>query len=138
MKVSKNFVIQEFVDSQTYNKFKNRSIWFIDNRIFNIVQYLRDTFGSITINDWTFGNHNEWRGLRTIDSVYYNKYSQHSFGRAVDMIFKEVSADTVRNYILENEDKFREMGVGGLEKNVSWVHLDLRNVLDDKIFLFNK
>ena len=138
MKVSKDFILQEYIDRLTFAKYGDRSLWFIDARLFPIVQKLRDKFGTATINNWHTGGNRNWSGLRTKNSRYYSIYSQHSFGRAVDIIFKNATADEVRHYILQNEKLFKSMGVGAIENGVSWVHLDLRNTNNDKILIFNK
>jgi len=127
MKVSNNFNIEEFVDKDTYNKFKWDSIWFIDHRLIKIAQTLRNQFGSITINNWSSGGNRNWSGLRTKKSSYYTPYSQHSFGRAMDMIFNDFTADEIREEIKNNEEYWFGLGIRAIEKNVNWVHIDVRH-----------
>ena len=56
MKVSKNFILQEFVPKGMYEKYGDSCIWFIDNRIIEVAQFFRDRYGKpITINDWHKG-----------------------------------------------------------------------------------
>ena len=56
MKVSKDFVIEEFVPEEIYQQFGDKSIWFIDPKIIRIAQFFRDRYGlPITINDWHNG-----------------------------------------------------------------------------------
>ena len=42
MRVSKNFIIQEFVTPNIYQRWGNSSIWFVDRRVIDIAQYLKD------------------------------------------------------------------------------------------------
>lgn len=123
---SKHFKIQEFVDKKTYNKFGEFAYAFIDDRIISVLHRLReDIERPIIINDWSWGGKNQWRGLRTIDSEYYSKYSQHSFGRAVDFDVKGMDAKEVREYIKEHIHNYSE--IKGMEEDVNWVHIDVRN-----------
>ena len=125
--IGKNFTIQEFVDPDTYNKFGDKSIWFIDQTLLRIVQQLRDEFGPITINNWDSGGNRKWSGLRTNSSPYYKPYSQHSFGRAADLLFTDTSIDDVSKSILSREYDWKRMGLGGIELGKSWLHIDTRN-----------
>ena len=137
MKVSNNFNIEEFVDETTYNKFRSNSIWFIDPRVIKIAQALRNHFGAITINNWMSGGNREWSGLRTNKSSYYSSYSQHTFGRAIDMLFKDYTAAEIRYKIKENEHYWFELGIRAIEENVNWVHVDVRDTKLDHIKWFS-
>jgi len=134
--IGKNFVIQEFVDKATYERFGDKSEWFIDPRVFKIAQLVRDLFGPVTINNWHAGGPRQWSGLRTGNSKYYTTYSQHSFGRAIDMNFKDAEIKEVTKYILDNEFTFRKLGLGGIELDKTWLHLDVRN--SDELIKFYK
>ena len=134
--IGKNFILQEFVDKATYDRFGKKSEWFIDQRLFNISQVLRNKFGPMTINNWHSGGSRNWSGLRTNKSPYYKPYSQHSFGNAIDIIFKDVTAEEAAEYILNNETHFRTFGLGGIELGQSWLHIDVRN--SDKLIKFYK
>jgi hypothetical protein len=66
--------------------------------------------------------------LRTSESSHYSPTSQHSFGRAADLIFKDVTAEQVRQSMLKNRVKWNSIVPSiTLEKDVSWVHVDVRN-----------
>lgn len=125
--IGKHFRIEEFVDEETFSRFGNKSSWFIDQRIVDIADVLRDKFGPATINNWMWNGERKWSGYRSPSSRHYKKYSQHSNGRAVDMIFKDTTAKIVADYILSNESKFIAMGLGGIELGKSWLHIDVRN-----------
>ncbi len=127
---TKNFFsIKEFVDKQTYNKFGEKSIWFIDNDLIVQMNQLRQLFGrKITINTWAYGGNFQWRGFRTAGSPNFAKYSSHSFGRAVDFDVEGISARRARKQIIEwyKEGLLTSKSIN-LETEVSWVHLDIRN-----------
>jgi len=125
---AKHFIIQELVDPVTYNKFGERSWWFIDPDLIKIIDALREEFGSATINNWKWGGDRSWSGLRTSASPWYSTYSQHSFGRAADIIFKNHEAEEVRQAMIADPDKWLEIVPHiTLEEGVSWVHVDVRN-----------
>ena len=132
---SKHFAIHELVPQYIYSKYRDRAWKFIDSRLIETIDAIKEAFplGTITINNYFWGGNRNWSGLRTPKSDYYSETSQHSFGRAVDMIFSEYEADHIRKYIKKNPVKFPY--VKGLEEGVSWVHLDLRN--EDELVTFH-
>lgn len=125
----KYFKIEEFVDKSTYDKWGDKSIWFIDPTLLSLMVNLRELFGaSITINDWLWGGEFQYRGLRPSGTPYHRQYSQHSFGRAVDFDVAGYTAEEARVKIKE----WYSHGLLGtqdisLEEKVSWVHLDVRS-----------
>ncbi len=67
------------------------------------------------------------------------KYSQHKFGRGVDFQVKNHTPNQVRQYILDNESMFMEMGLTRLEDGrdaTTWVHLDLAWTGLDHVYVF--
>lgn len=124
----KHFKLYELVDNYSYHNVPHWKLWLaFDDRLLRTIDILRETIGvPITINDWKWGGTREWRGLRTRRSDVYSQFSQHSFGRAADMIFAGVSAAEVRRRI-------KKMGINvtceekikGVE--ITWVHVDVRN-----------
>lgn len=120
-----HFNIKELVDEKTYSARGEKAWALLDDRALKTLDILRDKFGSITVNDWSWGGPNQWRGLRTPDSKYYSTYSQHVHGKAFDCIFKEHTAEEVRTYIKEHRDEFPL--ITSMEDNVSWLHFDVRN-----------
>ena len=130
----KHFGIKELVSEGTYNKRGEKAWQLLDERVLRTADFLREKYGSITINDWSWGGTNHWRGLRTPDSKYYSTYSQHSFGRALDLIFKETTAEQVRQDIRDTPSHPDFLFVTSFEENTSWLHIDVRNV--DRILTF--
>ena len=140
---SKHFELYELVDKYTYNTVPHWKLWgALDSRLLKVIDILREdsVVGvPITINSWKWNGKRQWSGLRVPESPYYLQYSQHSFGRAVDMIFKGIPAEKVRERIKElmNQGAFkgvcdsitceetkdyRDHGINPL----TWCHLDLR------------
>ena len=130
----KHFLIEELVPPQVFKDRGQKAWQLLDDRMLMTIDRLREKYGSMTINSWKWGGDREWSGLRTSDSPYYSKYSQHSFGKAFDIIFKNVTAEKVRQDILANPDKFEFEYINSLELGVSWLHIDSRN--SNRIFAF--
>ena len=126
----KHFKAHELVPPEIYKKWGDRSFMFIDDRLLRLIDALRDEFGSATINNYKYGGDRQWSGLRTNGSPYYSRTSQHSFGRAADIIFSNIDAEQVRGEIKE-DPQFWLNSAGcdsiTLEDGVSWVHVDVRN-----------
>lgn len=138
IKISENFYLDEFIHPNLYKKFGKKSRWFIDQRIIDIVQYIRTATGKpITVNTWATGGNFKERGIRDPKTTTGAKYSQHKFGKAVDFTVSGMSADEVRKKILgEWKDDLMELGLTSIEMGVSWVHCDIRNTGEDDIMKF--
>ncbi len=135
----KHFKVQELVSESVYNVRGERSIQLIDNRITTFLDELREALqASITCNDWLWGGKYSWRGLRTSDSEDFSQYSQHTFGRAIDFKVKGMSAEEVRQWIIKNRNLWWVKPISFIEGEVSWVHVDVRNLGSDDIWLWGK
>ena len=122
-----HFGIKELVSKGTHDKRGEKAWALLDDRALQTVDFLREKYGSITINDWSWGGKSHWRGLRTPDSAYYSTYSQHSFGRAFDLIFKNTTAEKVRQDITANPNDPAFRFINSFEEGTSWLHFDVRN-----------
>ena len=122
----RHFKIHELVSQDTYGD-RGLLAWeLLDWRLLHTIDSLRDKYGPITVNDYFWGGKYEWSGLRDPDSPNYRKYSQHTFGRAVDLKFKNTTPDKVRQDILDNPDDFIYINSVELDTD-SWLHIDVRN-----------
>lgn len=128
------FDIEELVPEKVFLDRGEMSWELLDKGMLLTLDRLRDIYGPITVNDWKWGGEREWSGLRTPDSPYYSPYSQHTFGRAADCIFHDVSVEKVREDILARGSPFSF--IQAIELNTSWLHFDVRNT--DKIKTFTK
>jgi len=131
----KHFEIHELVPKQIYLKRKEKAWELMDVRILKTIDMLRNRYGRMKINDYYWNGVREWSGLRTVDSPYYSKTSQHTFGRAVDIIFLDSTTDLVRNDILDlyNKDKIFRF-INAMELGTNWLHIDVRNCKRLKTF----
>lgn len=134
--ISKNFSIQEFVPKETYAKWGDKSIMFIDPRLVDVAQALRDKYGPLVIN----GGQYNYSGYRPPTCSVGAKESQHRFGRAIDCKFKQMTVQEVYKDILDNENYWIKKGISTLEnilKTPSWLHVDIRWTGEDKIRIVN-
>ena len=134
---SKYFKVKELVPLNIVNVLNEQVLWnMIDDSLIETIDTLKEVFdkGTITINNYLWGGDRGWSGLRTIGSPYYSKTSMHSVGKAVDCIFSGYDVEEVRQYILDNPDKFPH--VGGIELGVSWLHVDVRDRVNGSIVTF--
>jgi hypothetical protein len=125
---ARHFKIHELVPPKIYTLRGEKAWELIDIKLIILIDAMRDEFGSATINNYFTGGDRQWSGLRTSESPHYSPTSQHSFGRAADLIFKDVTAEQVRQSMLANRVKWNTIVPSiTLEQDVSWVHVDVRN-----------
>ncbi|MFQ5543897.1 MAG: hypothetical protein ACE5FY_06050 [Nitrospiria bacterium] len=127
MEKCRYFKIHELVPPHVFNQRGEKAWELLDTRLLVTLDRLRERYGSMTVNNYYWGKEREWSGLRTKDSPYYSRYSQHTFGRAADCLFKRLSAEEVRKDILAAPSDPAFELIGSLELNVSWLHFDVRN-----------
>lgn len=122
---TRHFKLEELVDPQTMQAHGQRAWELLDERALITLDQLRDAFGFCVVNDWHIGGDFKLSGFRPPDCPIGARFSQHKYGRGFDCKFKDIKADAARNYILANEDEFPHLTT--LERNVSWLHFDVRN-----------
>ena len=126
------FAIHELVPPKVYAERGELAWELLDEKALVTLDQLRKKLGRTTVNNYKFGGDREWSGLRTPDSPYYSKYSQHSFGRAFDCIFEKVTAEEARQYIKLYPEIFPYLN--SIEEEVSWLHFDVRNCVRIKTY----
>lgn len=128
MRLSRNFLLQEFVPPQIYDVYGERSRQFLDQGLIVLVQALRDDLNrSIVINNWHSGGKYKESGFRMPHTTTGAPLSQHKFGRAVDIKVAGMVPEEVRKYIRLNFEYYRSLGLTTIEKDTpTWTHLDLR------------
>ena len=128
MTVSPHFDIREFVTPEAWLSLGERSAWLIDRRIIEVAELLREMIDRpVTINNWHTGGHYKESGLRSMNTRTGAVWSQHKFGRAIDMKVQGMKPEDVRNLIRQNWEAFRFVGLTTIEKDTpTWVHCDCR------------
>jgi len=127
----KHFKAQELVPPSVFDIRGDKSIQLFDVNALKLLDWLRDRYGSATVNNWSWGGNFSQSGLRTVEHYgsfeKYNKsFSQHKYGRAFDVKFKSKTAEEVRTDL---KAMWELKGLGfsiTLEDDVSWLHVDTR------------
>lgn len=138
---SKYFKIHELVPKHIYEEFGEDAWRFVSPKLIDTIDTLKEDFGmgTMTINNYFWGGERNWSGLRTPSSSYYSPTSRHSLDEnnhflAIDAVFSAYPASEVRSKILREPDRYPH--VKGIELDVSWVHVDVRE--SEKLVQFRK
>ena len=132
--ISKNFILPEFISQEQWEKHGMKMQWAIDERIVQSVQALRDNLNvPLTINNWFWGGQRNESGFRVKGMKNYRPRSQHSYGRAVDVI-SSIPANEMRNHIFSNREKYPF--ITAIELDVGWLHIDCRFTNTNNIMTF--
>lgn len=134
MNIKNYFGIKELVCRHVYEQWGERSWQFLDDRLLDTLAVIREKIDKpIMVNNWARGGAYSQRGLRCnvcqlvrektdLQKVYLTAHLQ---GKAVDFNVSGMGAEEVRQWIVKNQILLPYPI--RLEKNVSWVHLDVRN-----------
>ena len=127
MYIPKHFKLYELLPARIYNQINHAIAWYLfDERILKAADLLRGRYGKMIINDWYWGGENHYRGWRPPDCTVGAKYSQHRFGRALDLIPVENNVEEIRQDIIASPESFDYL-ITTVEVGVSWLHIDCRN-----------
>ena len=141
MNVSRSFILQEFVPKSVFDYFGDYAVNFIDPKLIALAQFIRDTFGKVVIiNNWHTGGQYSESGLREHYTTTGAKFSQHKFGRAIDIKIPGLLPSEIYTHILANEKLFLDAGLTTMENiaaTLTWNHLDIRKQTSDKIVIVN-
>lgn len=134
MYICRYFAIHELIPPKVFKARADKAWELLDPDLLRALDALRSRYGPMTINNYYWSGEREWSGLRTPDGPYYSPYSQHTFGRAADCLFKEVSVEQVRTDILSFPNDTTFELINAVELDVSWLHIDVRNCSRVKVF----
>lgn len=132
-----HFDIRELVPESIWKRYGDSSIWFIDPRVFEFMNFIRNRYGKpVIINTWHTGGKFTERGFRIPTTSIGSKLSQHKFGRAADFNVHGMTPDEVRADIMANQEEFIAAGLTTIEDGEfapTWVHADCRYTRMDTI-----
>lgn len=134
------FNIKELVCKEVADKHGEKAWAFFDPRLLETLLFIRGNLGKpITINTWASGGSYSQRGYRcNLCSLVKEKKtlycSAHMRGMAVDFDVKGMSAEAVRQWLINNA--YRLPYPIRLEKDTTWVHVDVCSTSTDKIQQF--
>ena len=128
MYIPRHFELYEMLPKKIYEATMHlgnkRWEWF-DDRMLMTSDFLRNTFGKMTMNDWYWGGNTQYRGWRPFDCEIGAEWSQHKFARAGDSVFEKITALEVRKYVIAHPQAFHYITC--IEMGVPWFHFDTRN-----------
>lgn len=137
MKISKNFLMQEFLTPEDYNeviKSENPETEFyklIDKNIVIIAQFLRELIGKpLVVNNWHVGGKFSLRGRRPLKTKIGARFSMHKQGKAFDFSVEDISSKEIKKIVIENQIKLYELGARRMESHLfspTWCHIDLKD-----------
>lgn len=128
MYIPKYFKPYELFPAKVIADLGDRVWQLMDSRLLMILDYIREHVGKpIIVN----GNKYQYRGFD--DGNYRKGYSQHKFGRAVDFDIQGLTAEEGRQFIINLDLPFDGIW---LEKDVNWIHLDIRASDKVGVYLF--
>lgn len=136
MYICRHFNIEELVPKELFDQYKYNQyrLWLIfDERILYIIDKLRDDYGPMTCNDWLWGGNRNMSGFRPFSNNDIGaSLSQHKFGRAFDLIPKNIHPSKIREDIVNNKKEYMK-DIKAIEMNISWLHIDVRNNINNLI-----
>ena len=127
----KYFALNEVIPPTIIAERGERAWSLMDDRILQGADWLRETFGPAVINGKYGGKVFTESGLRDPFTTTGAKWSQHKFGRALDLKFTKVSVKEVYDYILANQPEARSHGITCIEDirdTPTWLHIDCRKL----------
>jgi len=139
LKLTRNLWLTEFIPPEILENYGGNALWFIDQRIINICQFIRDRFEvPITINNWFSGGPYRYSAYRDPASTVGALLSQHKAGRAADFRLKGVDSEEIRQDIINNWPLYQDVGLTTIERGTpTWVHIDCRNTGRETLFIVN-
>jgi hypothetical protein len=127
----KYFQLQEVVH-HSFIQARGEKAWeLMDDRILRGADWLREKFGACVVNGKLGERRFTESGLREWDTKTGGQFSQHKFGRALDLKFLKVSVKEVYDYIVRNPAEARLNGITTVEDisfTATWLHIDCRNL----------
>lgn len=138
MKLTENISLQELISKEHYESQGELAIRAINKRAPRAIQFIRNEYGPVKINDWLWGGEFNESGVRLSHHKYYRPYSDHSFGNAFDLKFSESNFKDVIKDIKNSPEVYIPLGITGLEINTDgWVHVSFANYNAKGIVLFD-
>lgn len=120
-------VLPKYFYELNYQKYRDRLWMMFDYRLLITAHHLRKRYGVVYLNNWYWGGDKQYRGWRPFDIDIGAYLSQHKFGRALDMVFKDVKTDDIREDILSSPYSKTFKFICGIEMKVGWLHIDVGN-----------
>ena len=143
----KYFDIRELVSKAVYVKFGEGAWRLFDTRLLETLLALRVDILKVPLvcNNWKSGGSLQQRGFRentsaiVSDKTKENKMylSAHTVGQAVDLSSSKMTADIMRNLIVQMKNKLpHKVRIEKAENAPTWLHIDVMSAGTAKIEWF--
>lgn len=121
-----SFILQELVPPPIFDRLGEKAWDLLNEDALRSLQALRDKFGPITVNNWSFGGPFKESGLREADTKTGAPKSAHKRGEAFDCKPKAVSVREMYDYIIAHGEEFPLIRrVENIAFAKTWVHFDV-------------
>ena len=139
------FSIDELVCEHVYDKYGAKAWMFFDTELLIMLDTIRDRIGKpIFVNDWQIHGKYSQRGLRCNQCDIVKEkaeagilyMSAHCLGKGADFDVQGLLAEEVRQWIVKHANWWPYHI--RLEADVNWVHLDVYDQSENKVYIFNK
>jgi hypothetical protein len=133
------FEIEELIDPDTSNVLGSKAWEMFDIKLLDVMLWIREGIGrEMYANNWhsktNRGEVFKWRGYRSPKCREGAPMSAHKVWKALDFDVKGMTAEQVRTWIRFHIEacphKIR------IESGVNWVHVDVKNVSNNKLTEF--
>lgn len=140
--IAENFIIQELVCQDVYNKFREKAWQFFDPRLIITLDWIRNRMNKpIYVNNWDIGGKFDERGLRcNLCSLVKNAtdkdmlyMTSHLRAQAADFDIPGMVAEEIRRWLIARKN-FLPYPIR-VEDDVSWCHLDVQDT-GEKLYIF--
>lgn len=124
------FILEEVVPKSVFQRYGDQSdkLWgCMDARVLWTADALRKRYGPMVANTWHNGGTHQYRGFRPFEVNLGAALSQHRYGRALDLVPSQTTAEEIRQDILKHPDWDEFKWIRCIEEGVSWLHFDCRN-----------
>jgi hypothetical protein len=130
------FTAEELVPKAIHAKLGDNILHLFDPRILKMADTMRERYGKMLINNWAFGGENEFSGFRPPFCQIGAKFSQHRYGRALDLHPQEAEVADIIHDLQARPDRRCYEHITAVELDVSWLHIDCRNNTKGGILFF--
>lgn len=133
---AKYFDIRELVPEAVYEARGEKAWQLIDPRLIENADALREKLNvPLTCNNWHTGGPRDQSGLRVPGQSYYKPFSQHSFGRAMDLVCG-IPAAQIREMIKSEIIVLPHPATFEEGDKITWLHMDTRNMSNGHTYFF--
>lgn len=138
--INQYFFLDEVINPETYSARGAASRSLMDNRIIEGLTLLRELVGvPFTVNNWASGGARQESGLRNFNTRTGARWSQHKFGRAIDIVPQGLTIAQLFEVVKDNKEKFLQGGlittVEDIRFTPTWLHIDCRYTGSDDLVI---